>query len=60
MGFHITDEIRTEPVATGTKLVIRGTLTPLDPSAASRISAQKEIMTQGWKGAAEICERDAP
>ncbi len=60
MGFHITDEFRTESVPTGTKLIIRSTLTPLDPSADSRISAQKELMTQGWKGAAEICERDAP
>ena len=59
MGFHIMDEFRTESVPTGSKLIIRSTLTPLDTSAASRISAQKEIMSQGWKGAAEICERDA-
>jgi len=60
VGFHIKDEFRTEPVPTGTKLTIRSTLTPLDPTAASRISTQKELMTQGWKGAAKICERDAP
>ena len=60
IGFRIMDEFRTESVPTGTKLIIHSTLTPLDPSAASRISKQKEIMTQGWKGAAEICERDAP
>ena len=60
IGFHIKDEFRTEPVPTGTKLTIRSTLTPLDPNAASRISTQKELMTQGWKGAAKICERDAP
>ena len=59
MGFHIMDEFRTESVPTGTKLTVRSTLTPLDTSAASRISAQKELMTQGWKGAAQICERDA-
>jgi len=59
MGFRIFDEFRTEPVSTGTKLTIRSTLTPLDPSAASRIAGQKELMTQGWKGAAQICERDA-
>jgi hypothetical protein len=60
MGFRIFDEFRTESVPTGTKLTIRSTLTPLDSSAASRISAQKELMTQGWKGTAEICEHDAP
>jgi hypothetical protein len=60
MGFHIFDEFRTESVPTGTKLTIRSTLTPLDSSAASRISAQKELMAQGWKGTAEICEHDAP
>jgi len=60
MGFHIKDEFRTESVPSGTKLTIRSTLTPLDAAAASRISAQKELMTQGWKGAVGICERDAP
>jgi hypothetical protein len=60
MGFHIMDEFRTEPVPTGTKLTIRSSLTALDASAANRISMQKELMTQGWKGAAKICERDAP
>jgi hypothetical protein len=60
VGFHIIDEFRAEPAPTGTKLTIRSTLTPLDPAAASRISTQKQIMTQSWKGAAEICERDAP
>jgi hypothetical protein len=59
MGFHIMDEFRTESVPTGTKLIIRSTLTTLDPSAASRIAAQKELMIQSWKGAAIICERDA-
>jgi hypothetical protein len=59
-GFHILDEFRAESVPTGTKLIIRSALTPLDSSAANRISAQKELMIQGWKGAAEICERDAP
>ena len=60
LGFRIMDEFRSEAVPTGTKLIIRSTLTPLDASAASRISTQKELMTQSWKGAAEICERDAP
>ena len=60
MGFRIMDEFRVEPVSTGTKLTIRSTLTPLDASAVSRLSTQKELMTQGWKGAAKICERDAP
>ena len=60
MGFHIKDEFRTESVPSGTKLTIRSTLTPLDAAAASRISAQKELMTQSWKGAVGICERDAP
>jgi len=60
VGFRIVDEFRTESVPTGTKLIIRSTLTPLDHSAASRISALKEFMIQGWKDAAEICERDAP
>ena len=60
MGFHIFDEFRADPAPTGTKLTIRSTLTPLDSSATGRITKQKEIMTQGWKGAAEICERDAP
>jgi hypothetical protein len=59
-GFHIFDEFRAEPVQTGTKLIIQSTLTPLDPSAASRISAQKEVMTKNWRRSAEICERDAP
>jgi hypothetical protein len=59
MGFHTLDEFRTEPVPTGTKLIIRSTLIPLDSSAVSRISVQKELMTQAWKDAAEICERDA-
>ena len=60
LGFHISDEFRAEPVPTGTKLIIRSTLTSLDPSAASRISTQKELMIQRWKSAVEICERDAP
>ena len=60
MGFQILDEFRTQPDPSGTKLIIRSTLTPLDASAASRLSSQKELMTQGWKGAAKICERDAP
>jgi len=60
LGFRIMDEFRPEAVPTGTKLTIHSTLTPLDPSAASRISMQKELMIQGWKGAVEICERDAP
>jgi hypothetical protein len=60
MGFHIFDEFRTEPVPTGTKLTIRSTLTPLDTSAADRMPTQKMLMTQGWKGAVEICEHDAP
>ena len=60
MGFHIMDEFRAEPVPAGTKLTIRSTLIPLDSSAAGRISMQKELMTQGWMGAAKICERDAP
>jgi hypothetical protein len=59
MGFRIFDEFRVESVPTGTKLTIHSTLTPLDASAAGRISTQKELMTQGWKGAAKICERDA-
>jgi len=60
MGYHIFDEFRAEPAPTGTKLIIRSTLTPLDASAASRISTQKELMAQGWKSAAKLCERDAP
>jgi len=60
MGFRILDEFRAEPAQMGTKLTIQSTLTPLDASAANRISTQKELMTQGWKGAAKICERDAP
>ena len=60
MGFRILDEFRAEPAPMGTKLTIQSTLTPLDSSAADRISTQKELMTQGWKGAAKICERDAP
>jgi hypothetical protein len=59
MGFHIMDEFRVEPDSDGTKLIIHSTLRPLDASAASRISSQKELMTQNWKSAAEICERDA-
>ena len=58
-GLHILDEFRTEPTTGGAKLIIRSTLTPQDPSAASRIPTQKERMTQAWKIAAEICERDA-
>ena len=59
MGFHILDEFRTEPAPTGAKLTIHSTLTPQNPSAASRMPMQKQLMTQGWKMAAEICERDA-
>jgi hypothetical protein len=59
LGFHILDEFRTEPVPSGTKLTIRSTLTPKDSAAAGRMASQKELMIQGWKGAAQICERDA-
>jgi hypothetical protein len=59
-GIHIFDEFRTEAAPEGTRLHIRSKLTPRDPSAVSRIAMQKERMTQGWKVAAEICERDAP
>jgi hypothetical protein len=59
IGIHVFDEFRTEPTSNGTRLLIRSTLTPLGPSASSRVSGLKEIMIQGWKIAAEICERDA-
>ncbi len=60
LGFHILDEFRPEPVANGTKLHIRSVITPREASATSRIQTQKERMVQGWKVAAELCERDAP
>lgn len=60
LGFRIFDEFRTEPRPTGTKLIIRSTLTPQDAAAAGRIVSQKELMIEGWKGAAKLCERDAP
>jgi hypothetical protein len=59
-GLHILDEFRTETVPEGTRLHIRSTLTPREPSAISLMGPQKERMTQGWKVAAEICEHDAP
>ncbi len=58
-GFHIFDEFRIEPTPGGSKLNIRSTLTPRVPSANSQLATQKERMTQGWRVAAEICERDA-
>jgi hypothetical protein len=60
MGFQILDEFKTEPASNGTKLTIHSTLTPQDPAAAGRMAMQKQLMTEGWKKAAEICERDAP
>ena len=60
LGFHILDEFRTELAPNGTKLIIKSTLTPQDPTAADRMTSQKELMTEGWKGAAQLCERDAP
>jgi hypothetical protein len=59
-GLHILDEFQPETTPEGTRLHIRSTLTPREPSAASRIAMQKERMSQAWKVAAEICERDAP
>ena len=59
-GIQIFDEFRTEPTPNGTRLLIHSTLTPRDPSATTRVSRLKEIMIQGWKLAAEICEHDAP
>ena len=59
-GIHIFDEFRTEPTPNGTRLLIHSTLTPRDPAATSRVSGLKEIMIQGWKLAAEVCEHDAP
>ena len=44
MGFHIMDEFRTEAIPTGTKLTIHSIITPLDSSAASRISVQKRSL----------------
>jgi hypothetical protein len=59
-GLRILDEFRTEQIPEGTKLHIRITLTPRDPSAASQIPIQKERMIQASKVIPEICERDAP
>jgi len=59
MGIHVLDEFRTEPTPSGTRLLIYSTLTPRDPSAASRVSWLKEIMIWTWKLAAEVCEHDA-
>lgn len=59
-GLHILDELRTEAVPEGTRLHIRSTLTPLEPSATGRVAMQKERMIQSWNVAAEICERDSP
>jgi len=58
-GIHVFDEFRTEATPDGTKLLIHSTLTPENPSAASRIGWLKEWMVTGWKQAAEVCERDA-
>ena len=60
LGFRIFDEFRIEPGPSGTKLIIRSTLTPQDAAAAGHMSSQKELMIEGWKGAAKLCERDAP
>jgi len=60
LGIHVFDEFRPEPTPEGTKLSIHSTLIPQDTSAMTRMSALKEVMIQGWKQAAEICERDAP
>jgi hypothetical protein len=59
-GFRILDEFRVVPVKEGTRLEIRSKLTPLTPGAESIMAAQKQRMAEGWKIAAEICERDAP
>ena len=59
-GIRVFDEFRAEPTRDGTKLLIHSTLTAEDPSATSGIAGLKEFMIQGWKGAAQICERDAP
>ena len=58
-GIHAFDEFRTESIANGTKLSIRSTLTLRDPAGTNQIPALKEFMVQGWKLAAEVCERDA-
>jgi len=60
LGIHVFDEFHPEQTPEGTKLSIHSTLTPQDPSGATHMSALKEFMVQGWKQAAEICERDAP
>ena len=60
MGIRVFDEFRTEPTPDGTRLLIHSTLTAEEPSAASAVAGLKEFMIQGWKLAAQICERDAP
>jgi hypothetical protein len=58
-GLHILDEFRTESAPEGTVLHIRSTLTAREASAAGIMAAQKERMTNAWKIAIEICEREA-
>jgi hypothetical protein len=60
LGLKIFDEFSPKAAKDGTLLRIRSTIAALDPSASTRIQAQKVRMTQGWRVAAEICERDAP
>ena len=60
MGIHVFDEFRPESTPEGTRLFIHSTLTPEDASAGGRVSGLKEFMIQGWKLAAEVCQRDAP
>jgi len=60
LGIHVFDEFRPDPSPEGTKLMIHSTLTPGDASGMTHISELKGYMLQGWKLAAEICERDAP
>ncbi len=58
-GLHILDEFRVVPVEGGTRIEIRSKITPQVQGAESTIHIQKQRMVQGWKIAAEICERDA-
>jgi len=60
LGIHVLDEFRPESTPEGTRLLIHSTLTPKDAAAANNVSRLKRTMIQGWKQAAEICERDAP
>lgn len=58
-GFIIRSEYWLRLAPNGVYLHISTLLTPLDTAHASRMSAEIESLTEFFKGAAEICERNA-